>query len=545
MICALDQYYPLIRLLLSYTRTHFNLALYLLCYITSITDDRSDDFGALEFTDEKTSMIYVWFKKYWLSRYVGHALFASSLDSVDLLSTLQQSSTEKEELLRDIQTATTEQMPVKYSEMEYLSRTIRVLGELSSLSLDTTKETVQNLIYHLTQVAYGSLIHVLLWLIANYQIANDNERLWIQSTIHTMGECPSEINAMNLNLCWLGATTDGDSTISSLLDAIKRQLWSDFIDNPLLPFQTLVSPGSTMNNFTGSLPQSATSLTLALSDQYVINEFFNCEQSRALYICSKYVPMDLVLTRLCINMNNSNGIYETRRALYFIFGLILYRRRSATHSLLQQILPYLVNIKSNEFMLEPNVYSMCLLMNILLVLEFNSSDEQLGELFRVKPWKHLSGDERTRDHLPKYEDTSVIDTYQQFFEWASNELFTSDNVRPVNYFLGWLQTVLWMFSRTAKVLKAFIKPKLIAQLSEYLPLQFPIEKVLSILDLSNPVELEYASMVITRDFLRLQTPNIRSGSKLRYPQPTTPSDSQSTTAPGNLTKHINAIPANL
>ena len=47
LTCALDLYYPLIRLLLSYTETHFDLALYMLCYITTITDDRSEDFGIL------------------------------------------------------------------------------------------------------------------------------------------------------------------------------------------------------------------------------------------------------------------------------------------------------------------------------------------------------------------------------------------------------------------------------------------------------------------------------------------------------------------
>ncbi len=71
--------------------------------------------------------------------------------------------------------------------MEYLSKTIHLLGELPSLSLDETKQTVSALITYLTQVSYGSLVHVLLWLIANYQIANDNERIWIQNTIHTMG----------------------------------------------------------------------------------------------------------------------------------------------------------------------------------------------------------------------------------------------------------------------------------------------------------------------------------------------------------------------
>ncbi|CAF4707870.1 unnamed protein product [Rotaria sp. Silwood2] len=45
LICALDQYYSFIRLLLSYTQTQFDLAILILCYITSITDDISEDFG--------------------------------------------------------------------------------------------------------------------------------------------------------------------------------------------------------------------------------------------------------------------------------------------------------------------------------------------------------------------------------------------------------------------------------------------------------------------------------------------------------------------
>ena len=127
-----------------------------------------------------------------------------------------------------------------------------------------------------------------------------------------------------------------------------------------------ISSSSIVNNYTPALPQSATTLILALSDIYVIKEFLDCEQSRALYICSKYVPTDLIIIRLLTNINTSNGIYETRRGLYFIFGLILFRRRSSTRCLLQKVLPYLINIKSNEFMLEPNVYCMCLLLNILL-----------------------------------------------------------------------------------------------------------------------------------------------------------------------------------
>ncbi|CAF4611209.1 unnamed protein product [Rotaria sp. Silwood1] len=555
LICALDQYYPFIRLLLSYTQTQFDLAILILCYITSITDDISEDFGHLDINYDKSSsssfIIYVWLKKYWLSRYLGHALFSSSLDSIELLSTTTNNNnnnnlfgdlslTEKEEFLNEIRTSNNDNIHRKYSNIEYLSKTIYLLGELPPLSLDETKQTVSALIIYLTQVSYGSLVHVLLWLIANYQIANDDERLWIQNIIHTMG-----------------TSIDSTSTISSLLDAIKRQLWSDFIDNPILPYQTLLLPissSSIVNNYTPSSPQTATTLILTLFDTYLTNEFLDCEQSRGLYICSKHVPIHLILTRLLTTINTSNGIYETRRAIFFIFGFILFRRRSSTRCLLQEVLPYLINIKSNEFMLEPNVYSMCILLNILLALELNTKNDQLGNLFRVKSWKQIyqpidsmlfdTIEDNYDDIIPKSEDLTVINVYHEFLDWSSKELFSSDNVRPVNYFLGWLQTILWMFSRTTKSLKQFIKPKLIAQLSEYLPLQFPIEKVLSILDLSNDIELEYASMAITRDYGRLQILNKRITTNLIYNQQTI-NDEHNTTTPVNVTKNIYTIPKNL
>ena len=195
LVCALDKYYEFIRLLLSYAETQFDLALYLLCYVTSITDDTSEDFGHIELNYEKSSspfIVYVWLKKYWLSRYFGHALFSSSLTSTDFLSTINNSSgeissTEKEEFLMDIKNFNIENIQIKYSSVEYLSKTIYLLGELQSLSLDETKQIVLQLIDYLSHVSYGSLIHVLLWLIANYQIANDDERPWIQNAIHTMG----------------------------------------------------------------------------------------------------------------------------------------------------------------------------------------------------------------------------------------------------------------------------------------------------------------------------------------------------------------------
>jgi hypothetical protein len=187
----------------------------------------------------------------------------------------------------------------------------------------------------------------------------------------------------------------------------------------------------------------------------------------------------LLITRLLTNINTSNGIHETRRGIYFIFGLILFRRRSSTRCLLREVLPYLINIKSNEFMLEPNVYSMCLLLNILLIIETNTNNEQLEDLFRVKSWKQINQpidsmlyDTIDEDIIIKYEDTSVIDAYQQFLDWSLKELFSSNNVRPVSYFIGWLQTILWMFSRTAKSLKPFIKPKLVSNIIEKMKMFF-------------------------------------------------------------------------
>ena len=336
-----------------------------------------------------------------------------------------------------------------------------------------------------------------------------------------------------------GTTADSNSTIFSLFDAIKRQLWSDFIDNPLLPFYSILPTATSssliINNLSLPASQTATSLIQTLFDSYILNEVFDSEQSRALYICSKYIPIDLLIIRLLTNINTSNGIYETGRALYFIFGLILLRRRSSTLSLIEQVLPYLFNIKSNEFMLEPNVHSMCLLLNILLTIELNRNNDQLDDLFRVKSWKEI-----LFDIIPKYDNTNIVNAYHYLLNNSSEELFASETLRPVNYFFGWFQTVLWMFSRTAKILKPFVKPKLVrkqkkdrffffslnylfyflktkkkvAQLSEYLPLQFPIEKLLSILDLSTEIEIEYISMVITRDYTRLRTLSTRTTSNL-------------------------------
>ena len=70
----------------------------------------------------------------------------------------------------------------------YLSKTINLLGELRPLSFDETKETISALILYLTKVSYGLLVHILLWLIANYEIAVHNERIWIRNIIHEMGK---------------------------------------------------------------------------------------------------------------------------------------------------------------------------------------------------------------------------------------------------------------------------------------------------------------------------------------------------------------------
>ena len=158
-------------------------------------DDTSEDFGHIEMNFDETTtsfIVYIWLKKYWLSRHLGHGLFASSLNSIDFLSTINNSfeisSQEREEFLMEIKSFNYQNIQIKYSNIEYLSKTIFLLGELQSPSLDETKEIIVQLTNYLTHVSYGSLLHVLQWLIANYQIANDDERPWIQNVIHTMGK---------------------------------------------------------------------------------------------------------------------------------------------------------------------------------------------------------------------------------------------------------------------------------------------------------------------------------------------------------------------
>ncbi|CAF4971809.1 unnamed protein product [Rotaria socialis] len=102
-----------------------------------------------------------------------------------------------------------------------------------------------------------------------------------------------------------------------------------------------------------------------------------------------------------------------------------------------------------------------------------------------------------------------------------------------------------MFSRTVKSLKPFVKPKLVAQLSEYLPLQFPIEKALSILELSDNIEIEYATMVITRDYTRLKTLSRRTTRTLVHNQQLTINDNTLTITSTNISKNVFSIPKNL
>lgn len=276
------------------------------------------------------------------------------------------------------------------------------------------------------------------------------------------------------------------------------------------------------------------------------NDFLDSEESRAFFVCSKFVPIDLLIIRLLNETNCSNGIYETGRALFFLFGLILFRRRSSTRALLNDVFPSVFNLKSNEFMLEPHVYSMCCILNILLTLELHPMTEENS--LRIS-----------------FEDSTVIDAFERFLTKSSDELFSTETLRPANYFFDWFQTILWMFSRTVKSLKIFVKPKLVkkktnklnsiklkisffffvqvAQLSEYLPLQFPIEKVLSILDLKTDEEIHFASMVITRDYRHLQTLSQRTTSTFQYRSSSNVDDLAQNSA--DLTRRVFLVPAHL
>ena len=263
----------------------------------------------------------------------------------------------------------------------------------------------------------------------------------------------------------LGATIDGTSTTSSLLDAIKRQLWSTCIDNPLLSsYQPLVHKPSSP-----PLQPTSTAIIENLLEKFLVNEFLDSDQCRTLCICSKFTPQHLLIVRLLTHMNSSAGIHETGRTLHFLFGFLLLRRRSSSRCLVEQGLPYLFNIKSNEFMLEPHVYSMSLLMIVLLTSELHSNTDQVDGLFQVPPWSILSPDDQSSPSHPmakarlrwSNDDRSVADAYHQLLDNASEELFSSETLRPVNYFIGWFQTILWMFSRTATSLQPFVKSRLV------------------------------------------------------------------------------------
>jgi hypothetical protein len=73
-----------------------------------------------------------------------------------------------------------------------------------------------------------------------------------------------------------------------------------------------------------------------------------------------------------------------------------------------------------------------------------------------------------------------------------------------------------------------------------------MEKVLSMLDLSNNSEIEYATMVITRDYARLQTLNRRTTTTLVQNQESLINENNlPTTTSENITNNIFLIPTNL
>jgi len=72
-----------------------------------------------------------------------------------------------------------------------------------------------------------------------------------------------------------------------------------------------------------------------------------------------------------------------------------------------------------------------------------------------------------------------------------------------------------------------------------------MEKVLSMLDLSNNSEIEYATMVITRDYARLQTLNRRTTTTLVQNQESLINENNLQTTSENITNNIFLIPTNL
>lgn len=192
--------------------------------------------------------------------------------------------------------------------------------------------------------------------------------------------------------------------------------------------------------------------------KFQIDPFIDCEDCRTLFVVSKCSSMNLFFTRIFQQLNASNGIYETNRALSFLFTLIVVRRRSSTRSLFEQVFPYLFNMKSNEFLLEPNVQMISSMITILFTLEFNSTNQILP----LKSWKTNSFDSSNRNKVVVFpQEFSLVELLQKFFDFASSEIFAVELVRPVNYFVRWLQTNIAAFSRTVPQLKVFLKPKLV------------------------------------------------------------------------------------
>lgn len=195
MILAMDKLNYLIELLFSRLDEKFELILYLLCYLTRSIDESPDDSVSLNVQFDRSSsafLVFVWMKKYWFSRSFGHALFGSSLSSIEFLSSFDNSvadrlEAEKNQFLQEIYSERPTENVKHRSNTEFLSKTILLLGELQSLALDDTKQIVEALILFLRRYSAGCLVHLLLWLIANYQIASETDRAWIQQTIELLG----------------------------------------------------------------------------------------------------------------------------------------------------------------------------------------------------------------------------------------------------------------------------------------------------------------------------------------------------------------------
>ncbi|CAF1593637.1 unnamed protein product, partial [Didymodactylos carnosus] len=206
IISALDQYRLIIRLLLNYNelylsltqindddkRSVFDLTLFMLCYLTWSADDTTENFGQIDNLSIQLTSTSVWLKKYWLSRHLGCALFASSnaLESINFTNETDNSMIQNdvsEEYLREIRSTAFNYQQPKYSSTDYLTKTITLLASIPSLVSDDSKQKLIDLLQYNTQVCYGTLIHILLWLFANYQLATDVERIWIKDVINSVG----------------------------------------------------------------------------------------------------------------------------------------------------------------------------------------------------------------------------------------------------------------------------------------------------------------------------------------------------------------------